>query len=193
MRVRVSAVERQREALRREVAAAAITLFSSQGFASTTVDQIATFAGISRRTFFRYFGSKEDVVLEDLNARGDAVARALAQRPASEDAWSAFRAALASAQPEVFSDAERDLAVGRLMKAEPLLRARQVEKQRHWQGALVPLIRLHVRGGDRWAAEALVATMLACLDTASQAWIESDGSGDLGELYDAAVSAVRAR
>ncbi|MFI5719863.1 hypothetical protein [Nocardia sp. NPDC051750] len=40
-------------------------------------------------------------------------------------------------------------------------------------------------------ATAIVAAALSCLDTASEAWIESDGADDLAELYDEAVAAVR--
>jgi mycofactocin system transcriptional regulator len=53
---------------RSEVAAAALDLFSRHGFARTTVDAIAAEAGISRRSFFRYFDSKNDVVWGDFDA-----------------------------------------------------------------------------------------------------------------------------
>lgn len=47
------------------VATAALDLFSVKGYDSTTVDDIAVAAGISRRTFFRQFRAKEDVVFAD--------------------------------------------------------------------------------------------------------------------------------
>ena len=47
---------------REELERVAMRLFSERGFDATTVDDIATAAGIGRRTFFRYFGSKNDVV-----------------------------------------------------------------------------------------------------------------------------------
>jgi mycofactocin system transcriptional regulator len=47
---------------REELERVAMLLFSERGFDATTVDDIATAAGIGRRTFFRYFGSKNDVV-----------------------------------------------------------------------------------------------------------------------------------
>ncbi|MFT4211300.1 MAG: TetR/AcrR family transcriptional regulator [Microbacterium sp.] len=53
------------EDARTAVVAAALDLFASQGFESTTVDQIAHAAGISRSTFFRQFGGKDDVIFAD--------------------------------------------------------------------------------------------------------------------------------
>ncbi|GAA0529433.1 TetR family transcriptional regulator [Saccharopolyspora thermophila] len=51
-----------RRRVRSALALAAMELFAAQGFEATTVDQIADTAGVGRRTFFRYFRSKEDVV-----------------------------------------------------------------------------------------------------------------------------------
>jgi mycofactocin system transcriptional regulator len=53
---------------RRVVAEVALELFSRDGFDATTVEDIAAAAGISRRSFFRYFDSKNDVVWGDFDA-----------------------------------------------------------------------------------------------------------------------------
>src|SRR5689334_25041839 len=50
---------------RARIAAAAFELFAAQGYDGTTVDAIAERAGIARRTFFRYFRSKDDVIFPD--------------------------------------------------------------------------------------------------------------------------------
>ncbi|MGO2520042.1 MAG: TetR family transcriptional regulator, partial [Microbacterium sp.] len=47
------------------VVAAALELFQRQGFDQTSVEQIAKAAGVSRSTFFRQFGGKEDVIFAD--------------------------------------------------------------------------------------------------------------------------------
>src|SRR5690349_7906847 len=82
-----------RHAVRDEVVRAAWQLFSEQGFEATTVEQIAQAAGMSRRTFFRYFTGKDELILDKLLEVGDRVAEALAVRPPEESAWSALRAA----------------------------------------------------------------------------------------------------
>lgn len=57
--------ERKKERTRAELQRHALRLFRDHGFAETTVDDIAAAAEVSRSTFFRYFGTKEDVVLFD--------------------------------------------------------------------------------------------------------------------------------
>ena len=56
---------RRRDATRLEIHEAAVQLFERNGFDETTVDEIATAAGVSPRTFFRYFPTKEECVLFD--------------------------------------------------------------------------------------------------------------------------------
>ena len=57
-----------RAELRRALVAAAVELFHTRGYESTTIDDIAAEAGFGRRTFFRYFRGKEDAVSPDHEA-----------------------------------------------------------------------------------------------------------------------------
>jgi AcrR family transcriptional regulator len=88
---------RTRQAVYAEITRTAMELFLRHGFEATTIDDIATAAGISRRSFFRYFGTKEDIVLGDLAARGELIRKELEGRPADEDAWTALLNALRAA------------------------------------------------------------------------------------------------
>lgn len=181
-----------RDVLRQEIISTAQRLFLERGFEATTVEEIAAQVGVSRRTFFRYFGTKEDVVLGDLNERGDAVARALAKRPLREGAWEALRGALLDSVPETFRDAQADLALARMMKESPSLRAKRFDKRLHWLEELVPLIADRLDAPDpQFAATAIVSAALSCLDLASDAWANADGRADMAALYDNAVAALR--
>ena len=59
-------------------------MFSAQGYISTTIDQIASHAGIGRRTFFRYFPNKEAVLFADFIARQKVALRLLGERAQDE-------------------------------------------------------------------------------------------------------------
>lgn len=172
-----------------------MALFRERGFDATTVDQIAAAAGISRRSFFRYFETKEDVVLGDLAALGERVRVALQARPPAESAWEALRAALSTLRDPDQSPTTV-LAVAQMYHDAPSLRARHLEKHLHWQGLLAPEVEKRLGStssdGPDPRARAVVAAALACLDTAVETWRESGGRADLEELFDQAVAAVRA-
>jgi AcrR family transcriptional regulator len=77
-----------------EVEAVALGLFDERGFADVTVDEIAGAAGISSRTFYRYFPSKEDILQVRIERRSDALRSALAARPDGEPPLLSLRVAL---------------------------------------------------------------------------------------------------
>jgi AcrR family transcriptional regulator len=184
---------RTRRSAYAEITSVAMRLFLEQGFEHTTIDQIAATAGISRRSFFRYFGTKEDIVLGDLAKQGVIVQAALEAIPVSMGPWEALRAALDSVHAlEV--DPAVTLKISKMMYRTPSLRSRSIEKHLHWQELLVPNIRrrLGIPGDEENpAAEAIVASAIACLDIAGEIWTRGDGAADLAGLYDAAVRAVR--
>jgi AcrR family transcriptional regulator len=191
--------ERTRRAVHAEITDTALRLFAENGFEATTVDQIAAAAGISRRSFFHYFGSKEDVVLGDLEALGMRVREALEARPDAETAWEALREAFKSLQGPG-TDAVTELQIATMYADAPSLRARHLEKHLRWQQLLAPdierrlgITRNTVPGTPADPrARAVIAAALACLDTAVEAWRESGGTADPVELFDQAVAAVRA-
>src|SRR5579863_602107 len=82
-----------RRAVRAEAVRQAWNLFAEQGFDNTTIDQIVDAAGMSRRTFFRYFSGKDELVLERMVEAGEGVAGALAARPMDELVWRSLRCA----------------------------------------------------------------------------------------------------
>ena len=188
-----SLLERSRQAAYSEVTTVAMRLFLDQGFEQTTVDQIVAAAGISRRSFFRYFGTKEDIVLGDLAAQGTLVQEALEAVPLEVGPWEALRAGM-NAVDALEVDPEVTLKISKMMDRTPSLRARSIEKHLHWQSLLVPNIRRRLGIGEHeenLAADAIVASAIACLDVAGELWTQSDGRGSLAALYDQAVNAVR--
>lgn len=177
---------RARDAVRAEIAETAFQLFTERGFDQTTVDDIAAAAGLSRRSFFRYFASKEDAVLGMLNAVGDAIAAELAARPADEPPWTSLRRALDVLVTTYLGDPTVALARFRLIHHTPALRTTLLDKQDRWQRSLAQV--LAARLGEDPARdprpELLAATALAALDVASRRWLASDGQANLATLLD---------
>lgn len=192
--IETSLWQRSRRAAYEEITGVAMGLFLEQGFEQTTIDQIASSAGISRRSFFRYFGTKEDIVLGDLASQGELVTAALEQIPPTVGPWEALREAL-HAVDALTIDPEVTLKIARMMYQTSSLRSRSIEKHLHWQALLVPDIRrrLGIAEDDvtNPAPAAIVASAIACLDAAGEVWVEGDGLADLASLYDQAVAGVR--
>jgi TetR/AcrR family transcriptional regulator, regulator of mycofactocin system len=89
-----------------DIERAALELFLERGIEGVTVEEIATAAGVSTRTFFRYFPFKLDVVLTYYRRRQHRVLEVLAGRPPHEPAFSALKNALLTVIPEGDDDAE---------------------------------------------------------------------------------------
>ncbi|MEU6912572.1 TetR family transcriptional regulator [Streptomyces olindensis] len=187
--------ERVRATVRAEVVEVAHRLFTEQGFDRTTVDQIAAEVGLSRASLFRYFGTKEDIVLGRLEESGHRIAAELASRPDDERPWEALRRSFdALTRMNEAAPPEQVLGYLRMLQETPSLRARHYEKQLGWQELLVPEVarRLGVSADrpDDPRASALAAAALACLDVASQGWVACDGAVPLAELLDRAMGAL---
>ncbi|MFJ4224369.1 TetR/AcrR family transcriptional regulator [Microbacterium sp. NPDC089695] len=106
------------------VVAAALELFQTQGFDQTSVEQIAKAAGVSRSTFFRQFGGKEDVVFADHEVMLDQLREYLSE--GHDDPWGAVCAASES----VFAHFARDPELARrryqVVRQVPVLREREI-------------------------------------------------------------------
>jgi AcrR family transcriptional regulator len=86
--------DRKKRETRQALREAAQRLFAEQGFAETTIDDITEAADVSRRTFFRYYSSKEDLLRADVTDLLPRMLDALRARPASEPPLLAILAAL---------------------------------------------------------------------------------------------------
>jgi AcrR family transcriptional regulator len=190
--------ERTRRAVRAELTDVALDLFNRQGYEATTVDEIATAAGISRRSLFRYFASKEAIIFDNLEDVGEQLAAALAERPREEDVWTALRRTFDVLTAYNRNNPQRTLAFYQMLQETAALKARHYEQQMRWQERLVPdvTVRLVVEADQRNGAydpcaPALVGAALACLDAAQNSWRLSQGKADMVQLLDEAMRAVR--
>jgi AcrR family transcriptional regulator len=180
-----------RAAIRDELGNLALRRFLDSGFDPVTFDDLAGRAGVSRSTFLRYFGSKEDVVLYVFDPLKEQMASALASRSSSEDDWTALRAAITPAVALLEDDAADGLARLRLVWSTPALSARLHEKQASWRPALVNV--LAQRGEDETPLITLrtrAMAALGCVMVAYDGWVESNGAAQLASLTDDAFAAL---
>ncbi|MDV7134650.1 TetR family transcriptional regulator [Williamsia muralis] len=116
---------RRRTETRLQIQQAALDLFEQQGFELTTVDEIAASAGVSARTFFRYFATKEDSVLFDMYGFDEALRACVAGAEPSRfelaDVERAFEGVIASIREEQGELATTILRIQKLVSANPSL------------------------------------------------------------------------
>lgn len=179
-----------RQAVRDQVVTQAWLLFAEHGFGGTTIDQIAAESGMSRRTFFRYFSGKEELIVEKMVEAGERVAEAFAQRPAEETVWVALRQAFDAVIASVKEHPDHSRNLRTMIRNEPIVRGSLEEWRRRWVDLLSPLIaeRLDADPHDVRPG-AIAASALACLDAAEAEWAERSDQ-DLGGLLDAAMGAL---
>lgn len=187
----ISVRERSREAFRAELAREAVDLFVDHGFDGITVEELAKQLGISRATFFRYFGSKEDVVVVSTERSGAHYADALLQADASDtpSPWALLRAAFEPAVRTADGDPERLRARLRMITANPVLKARIAEKRALQVDDVAAA--LTARIGDEAAARVYTVAAYAVVDLTWERWAAS-GRISFREALDAAFVTLSA-
>ncbi|HEY7014068.1 MAG TPA: TetR family transcriptional regulator [Streptosporangiaceae bacterium] len=117
--------ERKKQRTREALIAAAMELFAAKGYEHTAVHEITDAVDVAERTFFRYFASKEDLVLSFVRDGMAAFAEALAARPAEEEPLTAARHAFLASLRQLTTSEEMPpyLSVLRLIDATPALLA----------------------------------------------------------------------
>ncbi|MCG7524217.1 TetR/AcrR family transcriptional regulator [Streptomyces sp. OfavH-34-F] len=184
--------DRTRQLAVQEILQTALRLFTQQGYDETTIAQIAREAGVSQRTLFRYFGAKEDLVAGSEERFVTLMTETVHNQPADASAWDALRASFKAAL-SLHASREEALERFRLVHHTDSLRAAYLGKRVRCQEELLPLLeaRLAPSRTGRAQTRAIVATAFACFDAATVTWLESNGQGDILDLYDQSLAAVR--
>ena len=150
---------RKRQQTRERLTRAAMALFLEHGFEATTLDDIAAAADVSRRSFFHYFASKEDVVFAWQEEIVAALIAAVAARPAGESMLTAAENAIAAMARQL--DAGEAIAMARLKRDNPALQARNQVKYEMLERTLAEA--LGKRAGHK--RERLQARLVAMITT----------------------------
>jgi len=167
----------------------ALQLFADDGFDATTVDQIATRAGISVATFFRYFATKADAAFNDPDEWLPEVWRAIVEHDPDVADLEAARLAL---QEHWVGRIDRDRAVlqSRAIASSPLLRGLSAEVGLRWRSVIADALarrrREPVADAEGELAAGLVLTVVGA---ASDRWITGPDV-DLGRALDEELERV---
>jgi AcrR family transcriptional regulator len=175
--------ERKKARTRQALVDAGLELFIRQGFEHTTIEEIVDACEVSRRTFFRYFASKEEIFTAESDDRRAEMVALLTQRPPDEPPWRSVRAAIVDFTRVHWRDGPRRLARARLIAATPALRAASLEAQHRWERALVDaLARRAGPSVDRLELHLVAGAATAALHAAIEVWTADNGRGDLNQL-----------
>jgi AcrR family transcriptional regulator len=164
--------ERKKARTRASIREHALRLFSEHGYSATTIEQIAAAAEISPATFFRYFPTKEDVVLQD---DFDIITlQELEAQPPELNPIAAFRAAATAARRRM---SEEDLArfaqTTRLTFSTPEIRERAIDELIRTTDVIAAAIANRLgRHPDDFAARNIAGAIIGVVMTSSMPWDE---------------------
>lgn len=185
---------RRIQAARLAVERAALSLFAEQGYEQTTVEEIAEAVGISVRTLFRYYSSKQHILFGDVaQGRIDAIRTALWARPASEPPLVAIEGALDDLDLRDPADREQVLARFALLRRQPSLLTTYLVLNRELGSVVADFVarRTGASATDLYPQMVAAATT-AAWDTALVTWSASDGTANLSDLRRTAFAALTA-
>lgn len=177
--------ERKKQATRRAIKRAALTLAEERGVEHLTVEEISAAAEISTRTFFNYFARKEDALISETGDMAADLRAAIADRPATESALQALRSAMADSPTLLAAQQQREelLARHRLVRDTPVLVPHQLAQYAELEHeALAALAKRLDVDADRDMRPALLAALaVTVLRVVMQRWA-ADGTTPPGEL-----------
>ena len=178
----------------REVVLASVRLFTEDGFDATTMEGIAAATGVSRRSLFRRFGSKEDILFAEHDELFSTVVRYLDASP-DDPLSSAFAAARLVLQGYL-GDPEITVPRYRLVRAHPRLRDREVAMTARYQAAFSRYLADRQDGGGEersLAAGVAAASLISAHNHVLRGWLRSPEQDrrEVWASFDAAMEFVR--
>jgi TetR/AcrR family transcriptional regulator, regulator of mycofactocin system len=183
-----SRVGRRRITTRAEVEHAAFELFADRGFERTTIDDIAEAAGIGRRTFFRYFPSKNDIAWGDFDGQLATMRKRLAEYPADQPLLEVISDALVDFNRIDPAEAPWHRRRMELILTTPALQAHSALRYAAWRQVLAGFVatRLGV-DPDSLAPQTIAYATLGVALAAYEQWLRAPGS-DLCALLSAGMA-----
>lgn len=170
----------------------ALRLFTDRGFEDTTVDDIASEAGVSRRTFFRYFDSKTDVLWHAFDHEVATLRGALAAAPAEEPLLDAIRTAVVGVNHYTATDVPELRTRIHLISTVPALQASAARHYDAWEQVVIDYAAHRLgQASDALLPLAIGRATLAVCRAAYEYWV-NQADEDLTVYLDASLRAMAA-
>jgi AcrR family transcriptional regulator len=183
--------ERKRRETLQRIAKTALKQFIVNGYDATTLDDIAEAAGISRRTFFYYFKSKEDILLAWQSGVADAIRAAVLAESPDQAPLDAVRNALLALTSRQQSD--EAIVIDRLLRSTEALRASKQAKYVQQERALFEaLCELWPQPKRRDALRLVAMVSIGAMRLALETWSEEGGKRPLAKYLRDAFANLKA-
>ncbi|MGW1838236.1 TetR/AcrR family transcriptional regulator [Streptomyces sp. BBFR2] len=192
-RGRPSLTEQRRLRTRIEIAEAAAALFADRGYDATTVEDIASAAGVSPRTFYRYCPAKEDALTPLFASGVGQLVDVLTAHPADEPLLTAVEASFGTATAERrLEDAARARRLVRVLGTVPALKARWLAAGREMQERLAPALAPRVGApADSLEVRLLTVAVLDAFTVTMEHWAWQEEPEELVDLMRRALVFLR--
>jgi len=176
--------EKKKKQTRRAIVGAAIRLFNEQGYEATTFDQIAEAAEVGRRTIFRYFPSKESLLLGGDQMDPQAILREFKNRLPGEDDVQLVTRVMSGLRAKMFDlDPEQNIATHKLVRSTPALAAQSYLLILSAEDLILQaLAGENPEPTEEQRIRVLAGAVIIAIDTAVTLWIEGGMQSDLDEL-----------
>ncbi|KRQ01400.1 hypothetical protein AOQ72_07945 [Bradyrhizobium yuanmingense] len=169
--------QKRRETLRR-ITDTGLRLFLRNGYEATTLDAIAEAAGISRRTFFYYFKSKEDIILAWQGGLAEAIGRAVLEQSTKQPPLEAVKNALVrlTASYEDVQARKQMMEIDRFIRTNETLRAREATKYAQQEQAVFDaLCTMWPQPKRRTALRIVAMVSIGAFRLAIDSWSQDEG------------------
>jgi len=175
--------ERKKQRTRQALRQAAIELFLQRGFEATTIADITAAADVAPRTFFAYFQSKEDVVLDEGAESFARAQQTLKQRAPGEPLLTAFRRAALQTAAGMQTQSEQERAIARIVRSSPALQARIRERMGQWEEQLAAMIAKERKADpDDLESHVVAAALVGVLRSVQRVAVATEMQLDLSAL-----------
>lgn len=180
----ITGLREQKKALTRAtLEARALERFLAEGYEPVRLEDLCAECLVSTRTFFRYFTSKEDLVLGRLGSHLDLAAELFARRPTNEPVFDSVRAVIIETVADYSADPHRELARLRLVANTPVLEAGLGRVFAGFERLVREFVAAHANTNEDARGPRLVAAAaVAAFRLGLESWIATDASGNLADL-----------